>query len=100
MNASISNDSVDQNMLEAINGILRNRMGAMGFQSADVQPGLDHDGDPVLFIDAHYRLTERPIDPSATYGLLQELRQALAEIGESRFPHLRHHFDDLQKVAH
>ena len=100
MNASLNKDSVDQNMLDAINSVLRNRMGAMGFQRAAVHSGLDHDGEPVLFIDAHYSLTDRPIDPSATFGLLQELRQAPADIGESRFPHLRHHFDDRQQVAH
>ena len=75
-------------------------MGPFGYLGADVHAGRDHDDDPVIFIEARYALSEVPIDSKVAFGLVGALRDALESYGESRFPHLRHHFDDRQQVAH
>ena len=64
-----------------------------------VYPGRDHDDDPVIFIDARYDLIEEPIELDSALGLVGALRDALESLGETRFPHVRHHFDDRQQVA-
>lgn len=86
------------NIEKAIRRVLASRLKKFGFEDAEIAAGVDHDGDPVIFIDAHYRLTDEPVDPDATLATLMELRRKLIHDGEDRFPHLRHHFDAKQKV--
>jgi hypothetical protein len=92
-------ETVDSRVAETIQQVLKGRLAPLGFKHADVQAGEDQDGDPVLFVDAYYRLTKTPFDPDATLTLPAVLRQALRAIGETRFPHVRHHLDEKQKVG-
>jgi hypothetical protein len=90
---------VEERVQTTITDVLARRMGAFGFRGANVHAGLDHDGEPVLFIEAEYDLVEEPIDPGVTVGLIGDLRNALDQIGESRFPHVRHMFSDEQRFS-
>jgi hypothetical protein len=90
---------VEPEVVEAIRRVLGERLQDLGFREARVYPGEDHDGEPVLFIEAHYGLREAPVDVTPTFGLHRALREALAEVGETRFPHVRHRFDERQRVA-
>ena len=83
----------------AVNSVLRKRMGPYGFVRATVSTSVDHDGDEVLVIDAEYKYQKRPVDVRATVGLTSELREILETLGEDRFPHIRHRFDDRQATA-
>jgi hypothetical protein len=65
----------------------------------EVDAAADHDGDPILVIEAAYRLSARPIDPAELTRLISQLRDRLWRMGETRFPHVRHHFADGQKVV-
>ena len=53
----------------------------------------------MLFIVAHFDLVPEPIDPAITVGITDVLCDALEEIGDSRFPHVRYDFHDDQAVA-
>lgn len=92
-------NTIDEKIAKVVNDVLKARMRRFGFKGSSVRPGEDHDGDPVLLIDADYAYSEKPIDVRATIGLISELRDALEEIGEFRFPHIRHHFDERQLTA-
>lgn len=69
-----------------------------GLRSLNVRAGEDHDGDPVIFVDGEYNFSEMPIDTSVTADLTSILRDRLWAVGEKRFPHIRHKFDERQKV--
>ena len=84
---------------DAVRDVLVERIGAMGLRNVEVYAGQDHDGDPVLIVEAYYDFSERPVDARSMYGLTRHLRGALRQVGETRFPIVRHHFDDRQKVA-
>jgi hypothetical protein len=84
---------------DAVRQVLTERIGGMHIRDVEVNAGHDHDGDPVLVVDAYYDFSETPVDARAMYGLTRHLRGALQEAGETRFPIIRHHFDDRQKVA-
>lgn len=99
MNTSRIKDRVDEGVEKAVLRVLKARLGHLGFQRAEVHAGEDHNGEPALFVDAQYNLSHDPIDPGATLGLLQVLRRELEAVGETRFPHVRHHFDERQRVA-
>ncbi|MFZ1108596.1 MAG: hypothetical protein WAN43_09665 [Rhodomicrobium sp.] len=92
-------EMVDEKVTKVVNAVLKERMERFGFQRATVLVGQDHDGDPVLLIDADYAYSSDPIDVRATVGLVSALRDALEDIGEFRFPHVRHHFDERQRTA-
>src|SRR5262245_23426848 len=77
---------------------VREVMEPFGLRSVTSSAGLDHDGDPVIHVEARYDLSEQPIDPAVTARLALHLRERLWAAGETRFPHIRHYFDERQKV--
>jgi hypothetical protein len=63
-----------------------------------VIPGFDHDGDPVLYVELHFKLVEPGVDPKVLIQSGPAVRQALWALGERRFPHLRYDFHANQQV--
>lgn len=73
-------------------------MAPYGCRSVSVRAGEDHDGDPVIFVDVDYDLSQTPLELGVTGPLGTALRDKLWGAGEFRFPHIWHHFDEHQKV--
>lgn len=92
-------EPVSLEVIEAIKAIVGEQMGPFGLRDVTVAPGEDHDGDPILEVAVEYDPRGRPIDTRIVAGLVTKLRDRLWEMGEPRFPHLRHHFDERQKVV-
>jgi hypothetical protein len=82
----------------AIERILRANLSRYGFVGATIEPREDHDGDPAIFVDAQYQLSDEPVDSRVTLATLSMLRDRLINLGEDRFPYLRHHFAEGQQV--
>ncbi|MBX4899264.1 hypothetical protein HJA81_30190 [Rhizobium bangladeshense] len=93
------NQSISNTAKKVVEKVLRDRLGPVGFSGADIRADRDSDGDPILLVDVNYKYSEKPIASKITYGLSTEIRKALAALGETRFPHIRHHFDEQQKIA-
>jgi hypothetical protein len=74
-------------------------MRPFGLARVEIEAGEDHDGDPVIFIEATYKLSARAIDSTELNKLLSRLRDKMWEMGETRFPHIRHRFPDGQMVV-
>lgn len=81
-----------------IERILKERLGRFGLERVEVRGGLDHAGEPAIFVDAWYRLVDEPIDPEALAEAHLALQDLLVEWGEERFPYVRDHFDAKQRV--
>jgi hypothetical protein len=81
-----------------ISRTIRETMAPFGLRSVEVRAGEDHDGDPVIFVEAQYDLSETPIDPAVNAKLSFDLWQLLLAAGEARFPHVRHKYHEKQKV--
>jgi hypothetical protein len=81
-----------------IERILRKNLSRYGFVRAGVEPGDDHDGDPAIFIDAEYVLSDDPVDVNTVIKTRSLLRDRLSSLGEERYPYLRNHFAENQKV--
>jgi len=82
-----------------IHMFLKEHLGRYGLEQIDVQAGSDHSGEPALFIDAYYRLSQEPVQSRSILQVLTQLRAELVARGETRFPYLRHHFNEKQQVA-
>src|SRR5947209_4499942 len=99
MSTTTATAKIDKAALEVIQRVLQERLAPMGFQGATIEAGRDHDGDPAIYIHARYKYSRKPIDTSPTYDLISIPRDALEEVGETRFPYVRHLFDERQRVA-
>ena len=92
-------DDVDEKVVSTITSLLHERMDAFGLADVKVRAGDDHDGDPVIFVDATYSLSPRPIEPSAVFEMQSQMLEAVRALGERRFVHVLQKFDQAQKVA-
>ena len=99
MTTEAKDSQVDTKVRKAVEEVLRDRLADYGYTGVNVAPGQDRDGDPVLLVDVRYKALDKPIASKETFGLVTAIRQQLARIGETRFPHIRHHFDEQQKIA-
>ena len=91
--------TVDPKIVELIRRTVHESMEPFGLHAVHVRAGEDHDGDPVIFVEAEYDLSDRPIDSDVTANLVSTLRGQLWERGEARFPHIRNKFDERQEVG-
>ena len=83
---------------QTIRSVLEEHLSSQGLEDVQVNHGLDHDGDPVLFVHVKFRLVEPGIDPRRLSDTAISLRRALWAMGERRFPHLRYDFHDDQRI--
>lgn len=83
---------------QTIHSVLERLLSSQGLEGVLVNPGLDHDGDPVLFVHLKFRLVEPGINPRLLSDSAITLRRALWKMGERRFPHLRYDFHDDQHI--
>lgn len=93
-----NNIPLAEQVVELIRTTVRENMQPFGLRDVSVRAGEDHDGEPVLFIEADYELTDTPIDTAVTAALTTKLRDKLWAAGETRFPHIRHKFPEAQQV--
>lgn len=77
---------------QTIRRVLEEHLNSQGLEGVHVNAGLDHDGDPVLFVHLNFRLEKPGIDPRRLSDSAISLRRALWAIGERRYPHLRYDF--------
>ena len=90
--------AISREVVETIERVLREFMGPYGLRRVGVSAGEDHDGTPVIFVVAEYDLSETPVDLGVTTALVTRLRDRLWELGEARFPHVHHAFDERQAL--
>lgn len=83
---------------QTIRNVLEPLLSSQGMEAAQVIPGLDHDGDPALFVEVKFRMVESGVDPKVLSQATPALWRALGTIGERRFPHLRYDFQEGQKI--
>lgn len=89
---------IDAKIVTLIKLTIHETMDQFGLRSVEVRPGEDHDGDPVIFVDAEYDLSETPLELGITGELSSVLWERLRKAGETRFAHVRHKFHEKQKV--
>jgi len=90
---------IDVAITKAVQRLLKQRFAKYRLERVDVRAGEDHTGDPALFIDAHFGLSDTPLDTSLAMENFTEIRETLLKMGEKRFPYVRHHFHEKQAVA-
>ena len=93
------NGSLSPTVLGLIESTLKKRLANQALRLVDVTPIIDSEGESALSIDVQFDLIEPSLDAELFQFLTTDLRNALEEIGERRFPHLRYHFDERQKVS-
>ncbi|HVY50204.1 MAG TPA: hypothetical protein VHA07_01445 [Devosia sp.] len=92
---------VTSEVTKEVNKVLRQQLGAIGFDRAEIFEERDHDGESILKVVIHYRKISNVIDPTPTFSLARLVKDAIRPLGEERFPHFTHLFPEDQdlKVA-
>lgn len=85
---SSRNAAVSEDAIRVARETVLGSLAPFGVEDIAVRPGTDHDGDPVLFIEAGYGANRQPMDGQAFLQMLVELQARLAAVGEDRFPHI------------
>lgn len=83
---------------QTIRSVLEEHLTSQGLEGVLLNLGLNHDGDPVLFVQPKFRLVEPAINPRLLSNCAVTLRRALWRMVERRFPHLRYDFHDDQGI--
>lgn len=84
---------------EAIREFLNKELASFNLRKIDAKPGQDHDGDPVVHVYVYHRLLDTPLDLKTVSVADSKLRDLAWRMGENRFIHIRHLYDEKQKVA-
>lgn len=95
----LKQEQVPKDIETAIREIIRRDMEPFGFRDCRVEPGENHDGEPVIYVAVDYDSDGPPVDPKCVAGLVGKLRNRLWELGETRFPHVRHGFSENREVV-
>jgi hypothetical protein len=90
---------IEGTLKAAIERAVRDAMPNWMVRKVEIFSGEDHDGDPVLFVDVDHELIREPVDPKQLSFLVVKLRDEFFRTGETRFPIVRHHFAENQKVV-
>jgi hypothetical protein len=94
-----STAEIGTDVLDAIKSAVRNKLAGMPVEECGITSDEDSTGDNAIFVDICYlRPTGSPIDPQIETELLAEVRDRLLNLGERRFPYIRHHLADGQTV--
>lgn len=92
-------DALHPDAIDIIRDIVLGDMSRFGGTAVDVRVEPDHDGDPSLQIDVRYSGEGEPVDTKVVASLLSKVRGGLWAAGETRFPYIRHHFPEDQKIV-
>ena len=92
-------EPVPQPVNEAIREVVKRQDAQLGIDDVRIEPGEDHDGDPVIYVTLKHRLLAQPINLDHVISLDRELRDTAWKSGESRFVHVRHQYDEKQGVT-
>ena len=84
---------------KAVEGFVRPHSERLGIEDIRIEPGEDHEGDPVVYVLMKHRLLDQPIDLKEVIALDRRLRDFAWEKGVRTFVHVRHQYDEKQKIA-
>lgn len=89
---------LDEAVVAIVRDTVQREMGPFGLTRVAVAAAPDHTGETILAIDADYDGSGSPVDPKVMAALGDKLRNRLWNHGEERFPYVRHHFPDNQRM--
>lgn len=88
----------DEEINRLVEPILRKWLSASGFRRSKTRSGEDHDGDPSLFITAHFERGRMP-NSLALLRSAGEIRHRLRAAGDTRFPYVQPRIPDRREAA-
>ena len=76
----------------AISEVFQSTMRRFGLVDVAIWPDSDHDGDPVIRVEAKYEDNGEPVDTHVVADLLYKVNDAAMSTGERRFVHPTNRF--------
>jgi hypothetical protein len=91
-------DDIHPDVRHAIQAALDDMLKHYAVRQTDIQPGQDHDGDPVIHVHTYVDRNEVPVDIQGLLALDDRIWKEVWDLGEERFVHVRHHWDMDQPI--
>lgn len=88
----------DSDIVQLVTPKLRDVLGKFGFRDAIAKSGLDHDGDPVVFMEIHYGEAAPELDPQASIDATIRAMEEMRQHGDERFVHMNHVYPDEEPI--
>lgn len=87
-----------QELRDQIKTIIDGMLKQYDIETVDIAVADDWSGDESIFIDLRYQLSPDAFDPADMGKVRSAVRSMLEENEDLRFPYIRHHLPDGQKV--
>jgi len=78
----------DSAAIEALTQTIRKRFDAAAIDQIGIHSGVDHIGEPAIFVSVRLKAGKDRLPPEKSVDLQLELRDVLDEVGDDRFPYL------------
>jgi len=82
----------------AIKALVTERLDRFNVEPCNIESFTNSEGEPAISIGICYLDAATPISPTVTIALASALRETLVNLGEYRFPYVRHYFQDNQEI--
>ena len=79
-------------------GMISDMLQGHDFEIRSIKVDEDWSGDEAIFVELWYRLSTSEFDPELMTRVRSAVRAMLVDNDEDRFPFIRHHLPDGQKV--
>jgi hypothetical protein len=73
---------------KALTEVIRNQFDKSALDEIKIHSGIDHAGEPALFVNVRLRAGRKRLAPERSVDLHLAMRDALQEIDDERFPYL------------
>ena len=97
--AQLAYERVSEALTADIQALFRERLQRFGASDVIIVPDEDHDGDPVLRVEVKHTLVDEPVPLEDVLAVDRAARDLAQQKGEPRFLHVRHVFDEKQRLA-
>jgi len=73
---------------KALTQIIQKRFDAAALAQIKIHSGVDHAGEPAIFVNVHLKAGKQRLAPERSVDLQIAMRNALQDISDDRFPYL------------
>jgi hypothetical protein len=91
-------NDIRPDLKSGIKTIIDGMLSQYDLETCGIEVAEDASGDDAIFVDLCYRLSPKEFDPTLISDVRSAVREMLIANGEYRFPFIRHHLPDGQKV--
>lgn len=93
------NSKSSGSLSEELRLFLQTELASLAVSKIEIEDGNDHDGNAVINVVVRHKLINKPLNPIHWFRIDGKARDLAWKLGERRFVHIRHVFNNKQELA-